>query len=311
MSNMMWKQFGIWALLLILITAAFGGGYLLASISTEEENGSDDDSLTIIDGTGRVVDIPHPPERIVSLSSSATETLFALDAGELVVGRDKYSKYPDAVLDIQEVGSGSSPNLEIIVGLEPDVLFAWPYSRNAVIGLEDKMSVVYLDPGSVDEVLDTIMLIGLILDRTSKAENLTSDMQGIIDSITGITDGLNRTQRPLVYYELSTPMKTTGPGTFTNELIFMAGGTNLAADEPVRYPILNSEYIVDRNPDVIIIVSYGASIDEVKGRDGWQNIDAVKNDQVYKIDTNTVTSNPRLILGLERFAEWFHPDIFT
>ncbi len=310
MSNMIKKQFGIWALLIILIVAAFGGGYLLASISMKEDNEPDDDSLTIIDGTGRSVDIPDSPERIVSLSSSATETLFALGAGELVVGRDKYSKYPDEVLDIQEVGSGSSPNLEMIVGLEPDVLFAWPYSRDAVIGLEDEMSVVFLDPGSVDGVLDTIMLIGLILDRTSEAENLTSDMQSIIDSITGITDGLNRTERPLVYYELSTPMKTTGPGTFTNELIFMAGGVNLAADEPVRYPILNSEYIVDRNPDVIVIVSYGASIDEVKDRDGWHNIDAVKNERVYSIDTNTITSNPRLVLGLEQFAEWFHPDLF-
>lgn len=311
MSNMMMKQFGIWALLIILIAAAFGGGYLLASMSTKEDTETDDGSLTIIDGTGRAVDIPHSPERIVSLSSSATETLFALDAGELVVGRDKYSKYPDAVLDIQEVGSGSSPNLEMIVGLEPDLLFAWPYSRDAVIGLEDKMSVVYLDPGSVDEVLDTIMLIGLILDRTPEAENLTSDMQIMIDSITEITDELNRTERPLVYYELSTPMKTTGPGTFTNELIFMAGGINLAADEPVRYPILNSEYIVDRNPDVIVIVSYGASVDEVKDRDGWHNIDAVKNERVYKIDTYTVTSNPRLVLGLGQFAEWFHPDLCT
>jgi len=198
----------------------------------------------------------------------------------------------------------------MIIGLEPDLLFAWPYSRDAIISIENKMSVVYIDPSSVDDVLDTISMIGLIIGKTSEAENLTAEMQSKIDAITDITDELNKTQRPLVYYELSTPMKTTGPETFTNELIFLAGGINLAADEPVRYPILNSEYIIERNPDVIVIVSYGASIEEVKNREGWQDINAVKNDRIYKIDTNLVTSNPRLVQGLEQFAKWFHPDLF-
>ncbi|RKY85186.1 cobalamin-binding protein [candidate division KSB1 bacterium] len=304
------KQIGMWVLVALLIVAAFGGGYILAGVSTEEGTTTTTGAITIIDGIGRTVTIPHTPQRIVSLASSATETIYALGAGDKVVGRDKYSKYPDEVKEVPEVGSGSSPNLEMIIGLKPDVLFAWPYSRDALINLEDEISVVYIDPGSVNEVIDTIRMIGLIIGKTSEAENLTAEMQSRIDAITDITDNLNKTQRPLVYYELGTPMKTVGPGTFTNELIFMAGGINLAADEPVRYPILNSEYIIERNPDVIVIVSYGASIDEVKNREGWQNINAVKNDRIYKIDTNLVTSNPRLVQGLEQFAKWFHPDLF-
>lgn len=310
MSKATKKQVGMWVVVIVLIGAAFGGGYILATVSTEEDATATTGGITIIDGIGRTVTIPPTPERIVSLASSATETLYAIGAGDKVVGRDKYSKYPDEVTNVPEVGSGSSPNLEMIIGLEPDLLFAWPYSRDAIISTENKMSVVYIDPGSVDEVLDTIRMIGLITGKTSEAENLTAEMQSKIDAITDITDELNKTQRPLVYYELSAPMKTTGPGTFTNELIFLAGGINLAADEPVRYPILNSEYIIERNPDVIVIVSYGTSIDEVKNRDGWQNINAVKNDRIYKIDTNLVTSNPRLVQGLEQFAKWFHPDLF-
>lgn len=310
MSKVIKKQIGLWVIIIMLIGVAFGSGYLLAGVSTEEGATATTGGITIIDGVGRKVTISHTPERIVSLASSATETLYAIGGGGKVVGRDQYSKYPDGVKDIQDVGSGSSPNLEMIIGLEPDLLFAWPYSRDAITSLEDKMSVVYIDPDSIDDVLDTIEMIGLIIGKTSEAENLTSEMQSEIDAITDITDELNKTQRPLVYYELSTPMKTTGPGTFTNELIFMAGGINLAADEPVRYPILNSEYIIERNPDVIVTVSYGASIDEVKNRDGWQNINAVKNDRIYNIDTNLVTSNPRLVQGLEQFAKWFHPDLF-
>ncbi len=303
-----WKRIGIWVVIVLLIGASFGGGYFLAGKTKEGENTGI--GITIIDDVGRTVTIPKTPERIVSLASSATETLYALGAGDKLVGRDKYSTYPEEVKNVQEVGSGSSPNLEMIIGLQPDVLFAWPYSRNAIISLEDKMPVIYIDPRSVDDVLDTIRMIGLVTGKSSEAENLIAEMQNKIDAITDVTKELNKTQRPLVYYELGTPMKTTGPGTFTNELIFMAGGINLAADEPVRYPLLNSEYIIERNPDVIIIVSYGASIEEVKNRDGWENIHAVKNDRVYKIDTNLVTSNPRLVQGLEQFAKWFHPDLF-
>lgn len=310
MSKMTMKQTGAWITVTVLITAAFVSGYILASTSTEEREPTIE-GITIIDGIGRTVTIPNMPERIVSLASSATESLYALGAGSKVVGVDAWSNYPPEVGDKPCVGSGSAPNHEMIIGLKPDVLFAWPYSRDAIISLEDKMAVVYVDPGSVDEVLDTIRLIGLVTGKTSEAENLTAEMQSRIDNITNVTDRLTRTQRPLVYYELGTPMKTTGPGTFTNELILMAGGINLAADEPVRYPILNSEYIIERNPDVIIVVSYGASVEDVRSRGGWQDIDAVKNDRIYKIDTNLVTSNPRLVLGLEQFSQWFHPDLFS
>ena len=303
------KQIGMVVLVILLVATAFGSGYIVAERMSGEAS-AEGTYLTIIDGAGRTVTIPKTPERIVSLASSATETLYALGAGDLVVGRDKYSTYPEEVKNVTEVGSGSSPNLEMIVGLEPDLLFAWPYSRNAIISLEDEICVVYIDPSSVDEVLDTIRLIGLITGKSSEAENLTSEMQSKIDEITDVTDGLNKNERPLVYYELGSAMKTTGPGTFTNELIFMAGGINLAADEPVRYPLLSSEYIVERNPDVIVVVSYGASIEEIKSREGWQDINAVKNDRVYKIDTGIVTSNPRLVEGLEQFAQWFHPDLF-
>ncbi|RLF46944.1 MAG: cobalamin-binding protein, partial [Thermoplasmata archaeon] len=69
-------------------------------------------------------------------------------------------------------------------------------------------------------------------------------------------------------------------------------------------------YIIARNPDVIVVVSYGASVEEIKSRNGWQNIDAIKNDRVYSIDRHLVTSSPRLVDGLEQLAKWFHPELF-
>jgi iron complex transport system substrate-binding protein len=270
------------------------------------------DRLVLIDDLGRTVTIPTTPRRIVSIASSVTETLYALDAGDLVVGRDTYSTYPPEVTDKPDVGSSFGLSVEMVVGLEPDMVFCWWYATSAMDSLENVgITTFAINPRSVEEVLQTIRMIGLITNHTVEAETLTGEMQQELDGITDITDGINKTGRPLVYYELSTPMKTTGPGTFTNELIFMAGGINLAADEPLRYPILSSEYIIGKDPDVIVIVSYGTSVDDVKARDGWSNITAVKDDRVYTIDTNWVTCNPRLILGLEQFAEWFHPDKFS
>ncbi len=267
--------------------------------------------LVLIDGLGRVVTIGSTPERMVSLASSVTETLFTLGADDLLVGRDKYSKYPPEALDLPEVGSGSSLNLEALVGLDPDLVVLWYFSSSAISAIEDVGITTYaVNPKSVDDVLQLIRTLGLIVNRTAAAEDLVTVMKANITAVTGITDGFPKEDRPTVYYELSTPFKTTGPGTFTNELIFMAGGVNLAAGEPVRYPILSSEYIIAMDPDIIVVVSYGASEDEIKDRDGWQNISAVRNDQVYRIDTNWVTSNPRLVLGLEQFAAWFHPDEF-
>lgn len=308
MSRPTKEEIGVWLVVIVLIGAAFGLGYIWAGVATG--NSVTTEGFTIVDGTGRTVTIAHTPKRIISLAPAATEILYAIGVGDRVVGRDKHSKYPKEVTKLPEVGTGNSPNLEMIIGLEPDLLFAWPYSRDMLISLEDKMSVVYIDPRSVEDVLDTIKMIGLITGKRLEAENLVSEMTSRINAITEVTDKLDKTQRPLVYYELGTPMKTVGPGTFTNELIFMAGGINLGANEPVRYPILNSEYIIEQNPDVIIIVSYGASIEEVKSRDGWQNINAVKNNRIYKIDTNIVTSNPRLVEGLEQLAKWFHPELF-
>lgn len=272
---------------------------------------SQENGLTVIDHVGRAVTVAQPVERIVSIASAATETLYAIGCGDLVVGVDNYSDYPPEAKNKPDVGTGSSLNVEKVLGLEPDLVVAWWYNEEAIANLESQeVPVLAINPESVEDVMDTIKLLGLIADHTSEAEGLVASMKADIDEVTSKTAGLPRAQRPLVYYELSTPMKTTGPGTFTDELIRMAGGINLAADEPIRYPILSSEYIIDRNPDVIVVVDYGSPIDEVKARDGWANIDAVKDNRVYQIDTHLVTSNPRLVQGLEQFARWFHPDLF-
>jgi iron complex transport system substrate-binding protein len=164
---------------------------------------------------------------------------------------------------------------------------------------------IAINPQSIDDVLIMIKFLGTITGHSSEADAIIAEMNGKIDAVKTKVEGIPLEERPLIYYELKTPMKTTGPGTFTDELIRTAGGINLAADRPERYPILNSEYIIQKNPDIIIVVDYGTSPDEIKARGGWDTIKAVKDDHVYSIDTHWVTSNPRIVKGLEQFAHYF------
>ncbi len=308
------KKIGVWIAIVVLIGAAFGSGYVLAHYlkSPEvKEIGETEEIVSFIDGVGRTIKITKTPERIVSMASSSTEILYEIGCGDKIVGVDKYSDYPSDAENKTKVGSCYSPSLEIIIGLNPDLVITWWYGRNSIESLEDETTVMYINPESVDDVMNMIKLYGLIMNKTSEADSLVDEMQDKIDNITNLVGGLNKTERPLVYYELLKRGRSTGQGTFTNELIFMAGGISIAADEPLRYPDLTDEYIIAKNPDVIVVVSYGAAVDEIKNRDGWENISAVKNNRVYSIDTHIVTSSPRLVDGLETFAKWFHPGLFV
>lgn len=299
-------------IIVALILGAFGGGYLFANVSTRPR-----------------AEVKTPVERIVSLSAACTEILYAIGAGDKLVGVDqasvnyalagneaflgapgKLSDYPKEVPNKTNVGKSSAPNLELIVSLKPDMVFSWWYNTEVNKNLGDKgIAVVSINPQSVADVLSLIKTIGAIVGKSAEAEEVVSEMQERMEKVSSKVKSL--TEKPLVYYELGTPLKTVGPGTFTNELISMAGGVNIAANETLRYPLLSNEYVIERNPNVIVVISYGASIEDIKSREGWQNIDAIRNNRVYKIESGWVTASPRLVLGLEQFAKWFHPNLFS
>ncbi|MBN1785653.1 MAG: ABC transporter substrate-binding protein [Candidatus Methanofastidiosa archaeon] len=268
--------------------------------------------MTIVDAAGREVYIKKVPERIVTLASSATETLYAINAGDLLVGRDKYSVYPEEAQQLPNVGSGSALALEETLNLNPDLVITWYFSTTAIESLEQNgITVLAIGPSSVQGVLDLITLFGEICGHSADAEAIVGDMQSTIDNITSYVASIPAEDKVKVFYELSTNFKTVNKSTFTGQLMEMAGGINIAGEEGTTYPMLSSEWIIDQDPDVIVVVSYGVSLDEVKARDGWDSIGAVINDKVYSIESNLVSATPRMVLGLEQFAKWFYPEYFV
>lgn len=292
----------------ILVMVSFSGGYLISNY-TRAPTGKTSPVLTLVDGAGRIVDIAGTPERIVSLGGSITETLYALGCGDMVVGVDESSDYPPSVREKVNLGSPSRPDLGKIIDLRPDFVFTWRIEETIGALEKEGLNVFAIDPRLISDQLLTIRTIGLIVGKAEEAIDLTAQIQVKIDEMTAKIKSLGKADRPFVYFEI-TPMRTVGPGTYTNEAIFMAGGINIAAEEPERFPILSKEFIIQRNPDVIVVVSYGTPPEEIKAREGWQMIKAVKNDRVYAFDWRLITCSPRLYQGLEQLANWFHPGLF-
>lgn len=311
-----------WVIIGILICAAFAGGYALAGgyqLSAYSQIGPrpttagltaaelmdliSEGKLTII-GT-----VPEHPKRIISMAAACTVVIYDIGAENLIVGVDKFSiDYVPKAIEKTVVGTSYNPSLEIMVGLEPDLIIAWHYAR--ISPLEENIPIIYIDPRSIHDILLTMKMIGFVVGRENEVAQVVSGIENRMAVIEKKIENISKENRPLVYYELKGMGKTVGPGTFTNEMIFVAGGINIASDEPVRYPILSSEHIIWKNPDVIVVVSYGADVEEIKNRGGWQEIDAVKNNRVYKIEYGWASATPRIILGLEQFAKWLHPTLF-
>ncbi len=266
----------------------------------------------------------------VSIAAACTEIIYALGSGDQIVGVDQYSinyaligetafqgapgqliLFPQEVPNKTNVGTTSSVNLELLSSLNPAIVFSWEWASTVNAAIENLgFQLFKINPQSIADVLNLTITIGNLLEKPLEATTVNQEIISRISNITSKLEGLSESEKPLIYYELSSLGKTIGNGTITNEMISVAGGINLAGNESLRYPTLSSEYIVARNPDIIILISYGASISEVKSRAGWSNITAVVNDDIYTIESGWVTASPRLILGLEQFAEWFHPTLF-
>jgi iron complex transport system substrate-binding protein len=274
--------------------------------------------LVFTDGMGREVVLDGPAQRIVSIAPSNTEIIYAIGAGDQVVGRDEVSDYPPEVLDVPSIGSTYGElNTEAILALEPDlVLAATITSPEQVQALEALEVPIFLlaNPMTFDELFDNLIAVGEITGKQEQAQTLVDELGGRVNTVIDKTSGA---EPVTVFYEVDgtdpTAPWTTGSGTFQNVLIRMAGGRNVA-DDIEGWGQMSLEELVTRDPKVIIfgegpwVPTTAASLSE---RAGWSDIAAVQQGQVHGLDTNWVDRpGPRLVLALERMAEFIHPELF-
>ena len=275
--------------------------------------------IEVTDQLGRVVKLEKIPERIISLAPGNTEILFALGLDDKVVGVTDFCNWPPEAQEKHSIGSFSTPNIEEMVALEPDLILAASIHKGVVIlRLERQgLTVFVLDPTNLDEILESITLIGKITGKEEEAAQLVTDMSNRIKAVTDKTDGLAETQRPRVFYlTWHNPLMTAGGDTWHEELIVKAGGINIAHDL-TGYAAINLETVIDANPQVIITgagMGTGADLplQFALTEDRLRGVDARINNRVDAVLTDlSGRPGPRIVDGLEKFAEFIHPELFT
>jgi iron complex transport system substrate-binding protein len=272
----------------------------------------------IVDGLGRKVTINTVPQRIVSLAPSNTEILFALGLGDKVVGDTEYCNYPEAAKTKPKVGGFSTVDIEKVVSLRPDLVLATRIHDKTIIPALENLgiTVVALTPGSLNEVLDSIKLVGKITGQDKEAAELIKNLGTRIEEITDKTQNLSPEQRPRVFYVTwHDPLWTAGTGTLSNDVISQAGGQNIASDITGDKTI-DLETVISRDPEVII-VSVGMGTGEdlpwqyIKAESRLKNTQALLNDRVYKIDGDLIhRPGPRVVEALEEMTQFIHPELF-
>jgi iron complex transport system substrate-binding protein len=275
-------------------------------------------TLTFTDGLGREVTLNGPAQQIVSIAPSNTEILFAIGAGDQVIGRDQFSDYPEAAKSVTDIGSAFEElNTELIVSLKPDLVLAAEINTpEQVKALEDLgVTVYYLNnPHTLEEMYGNLEIVAQLTGHEAEAatliESLKQRVAAVDEKIAPISS------RPSVFYELDStdPAKpfTAGKDTFITLLIERAGGHNIAADLE-GYPQMSLEQIVAADPTMIILGDsmWGVTPEAVASRPGWENLSAVKNGQVVPFEDNLVSRpGPRLVDGLEQLAKLLHPELF-
>ena len=277
------------------------------------------EALVFIDGLGRTVTLNQPAQRIVSLAPSNTEILYSVGAGAQVVGRDEFSNYPAESASLPTVGgSFGGYNSEAIVNLKPDLVLAAEINTpEQVKTLEDLgMTVYYLsNPTDLEGMYQNLKLVAKMTGHETEADKLVETLQGRVAAVEAKLASV--TEKPSVFYELDSTDPnapyTTGPGTFMDLLIGMAGGTNVGSVLSSPWAQISLEELVVQNPDLIVLgdSNYGVSADSVAARAGWADLSAVKEGAVYPFNDD-LASRPtaRMVDGLEELAKLIHPEQF-
>ena len=288
------------------------------AVEATEAPAVNESAITLVDGLGRDVVMDAPAQRIVSLAPSNTEILFALGAGSQVVGRDSFSDYPAEALSVTDIGATyEALNTELIVSLKPDlILLAEVNAAEQVKTLEDLgLTVYYLkNPTTLEEMYANLEIVAQLIGRQPEAAELIESLKARVAAVDEKIMPLS--SRLSIFYEIDAtdPAKpyTAGKGTFITLLIDRAGGYNIAADLD-GYPQLSLEQVVAADPMFIILgdSAYGVTPESIATRPGWENLSAVKNNQIFPFEDNLVSRpGPRLVDGLEALAKLLRPGLF-
>ncbi|MBR0353013.1 MAG: ABC transporter substrate-binding protein [Oscillospiraceae bacterium] len=275
---------------------------LMAGCGTQS---SKNGKITVTDMMGREVSLDAPASKIVVLTAAECEILYALGAGDSVVGKGEYCDWPAEAADVPVVNSGFQTNVEQIIALEPDLVImnSMDQSPEDVTKLEEAgIPVAVTLAADISGVYESITLIGTLTGQNKAADLIVKSMKKVFDDISAAPAGDGE---QTVYFEVS-PLQwglwTAGKGTFMDEVAALVGLKNCFGDVD-GWAEISEEQVLERNPDFIVTISmyYGEGptpVEEILSRPGWENLTAVKNGSILNLQDNELTRpGPRLVDG--------------
>ena len=304
------KRNKLLSMLLVLILVI---GCLCGCGGGSAETGDDDNQtggeavISVTDQKGRVIELSEPAKRVVALTASDCEIIYALGAEETLVGRGEYCTYPAEVTEVTMVASGSETNLEQIIALAPQVVLMneMDQTEEQVNALEKAgIKVVVNDANNIEETYDSIEIIGTIVGKDAEAKAMVDSMKS---AFAGMEAHKDIFAGKTVYFEVS-PLEyglwTAGPGSFMDEIATMMGLTNIFGDvDP--WAQVSEEQVLQRNPDYIVSVAmyFGEGmtpVEEILSRPGWSNVTAIKNNDILNLQNDELSRpGPRLVDGAQ------------
>ena len=276
--------------------------------------------VIVTDQRGKEFQFEQPVQRIVSLAPSNTEILFAIGAGNQVVGRDTFSDYPAEAANVADIGGGfGALDTETIIASTPDLVLAADLTpAEQIQALEDLGLTVFVlgNPTDLPGMYENLRTIAAITGHVEETETLIASLEERVVVVEEKLAGV--TERPLVLYELDGTDPNApwvpGPGTFVDTLLTMAGGNSMSASLDGAWVQVSLEIIIEMDPEIILLGDAqwgGVTPEMVAARGGWDALTAVQEGKVYPFDDNLVSRpGPRMVDGLEALAKFLHPDLF-
>ncbi|WP_341356849.1 ABC transporter substrate-binding protein [Rossellomorea sp. y25] len=304
------------SLLLSFILVVFVGCSNGEEVTSTKEVKSDNESYSVIDDRGEEISFEKVPETVISLQPSNTEILFAIGAGDKVIGATEYDNYPEEAKEIKRVSDSMTVNAEEVIALKPEVVIAYTTGDDAgVKQLEEAGLNVFViqSAQTFEDVYGDIEQIATVMGVENKGNEL---VDGIKQQISDVKEKVSTLkEKEQVYFEISPSpdIYTAGAETFQQEILETAGVENIFVDQK-GWVKVGEEEIIKRNPNMILTtVGYVEEpTAEIKSRESWKDVNAVQNGQVYFLDSDIMSRpGPRIGEAVELTAKTVYPDLFS
>ncbi len=286
-----------------------------------------DRSVTFIDSAGTEITLPRPAERIIATNSDCAEMLIAIGAGDRIVGvSDTVIANPllmrQLPANVTNIGSWSTPNVEIMMSLRPDAIVCYAYAnkpKNIDQIWAANLTIVSLDCYKLSTLTADARALGAMTGGGERAGEYVTFLEKYLKLVRGRTATLDTADKPAVYWESYTAYSTVGKNAGGDQMIAMTGGANIAGDNTTTYPKVNAEWVIAKNPAYIVKTFSATEVNttedaarfvaDVTARPGFEKVDAVKDGRVYVIPGN-VASGARSVIGIVYLAKLFNPSLY-